>query len=117
MLVSLPVIIAILIVIGIPPVRMSKKIIEIHWWDYALPAIGLPIWIILTFLEIGQTASLSNMVMEVAAVLAISIIIPWARYLILHLNKTFISIIYHFMYLIPIVVTLFIRMYMSTLPE
>jgi hypothetical protein len=102
---------------GIPPVRMSKKFIEIHWWDYALPAIGLPVWIILTFLEIGQTARLSNMVMEVAAVLAISVIIPWARYLILNFNKNFIWIIYHFLYLIPIVVTIFIRVYMPTLPE
>jgi hypothetical protein len=62
MLASLPIIIAFLIAVGIPPVRLSRKFIKIHWWDYALPAIGLPVWIFLTFAEIGETASLSNMV-------------------------------------------------------
>jgi hypothetical protein len=49
MLVSLPIIIAILKAIGIPPARMSRRFIGIHWWDYALPANGLPFWIFLTF--------------------------------------------------------------------
>jgi hypothetical protein len=117
MLVSLPVIIAFLIFVGIPPIRLSKKYIEIHWWDYALPAIGLPVWIFLTFVEVGKTASLSNMVIEVFIVLAISVIIPWARYLILYLNKNVASVIYQIMYLIPFAVAILIRMYMPTLPE
>jgi len=79
MLTSLPIIIAFLIAIGIPPVRLSRKFIKIHWWDYALPAIGLPVWIFLTLAEVGKTASLSNMVIEIIIVLGISVIIPWAR--------------------------------------
>jgi hypothetical protein len=66
MLASLPIIIAFLIAVGIPPVRLSRKFIKIHWWDYALPAIGLPVWIFLTFAEVGETASLSNMVIEIS---------------------------------------------------
>ena len=117
MLASLPIIIAFLIAVGIPPVRLSRKFIKIHWWDYALPAIGLPVWIFLTFAEIGETASLSNMVIEVIIVLGISVVIPWARYMILHLNKNFALVIYQIMYLIPLVATLLVRLYMPTLPE
>ena len=64
MLVSLPFIILILIVLGIPPVKLSRSLVTVHWWDYALPATGLPVWILLTAADIGQTASLSNMVVE-----------------------------------------------------
>jgi len=117
MLASLPIIIAFLITVGIPPVRLSRKFIKIHWWDYALPAIGLPVWIFLTFAEIGKTASLSNMVIEVIIVLGISVVIPWARYAILYSKKKFAAIVYKFMYLIPFVATLLVRMYMPTLPE
>ena len=117
MLASLPIIIALLIAVGIPPVRLSRKFIKIHWWDYALPAIGLPVWIFLTFAEIGETASLSNMVIEVIIVLVISVVIPWARYMILYSNKNFAAVIYQIMYLIPFAVALLVRMYMPTLPE
>ena len=117
MLASLPIIIAFLIAVGIPPVRLSRKFIKIHWWDYALPAIGLPVWIFLTFAEIGETASLSNMVIEVIIVLGISVVIPWARYMILYSNKNFAVVIYQIMYLIPFVATLLVRLYMPTLPE
>ena len=117
MLVSLPIIIALLITVGIPPIRLSRKLIKVHWWDYILPAIGLPVWIFLTFAEIGETASLSNMVIEVIIVLGISVVIPWARYMILHLNKNFALVIYQIMYLIPLVAPLLIRLYIPTLPE
>ena len=117
MLASLPIIIAVLIAIGIPPIKLSRKFIKTHWWDYALPAIGLPVWIFLTIAEIGQIVSLSNMVIEVAIVLGISVIVPWARYIILYLNKNFAVVIYQIMYLIPFVATLLVRMYMPTLPE
>jgi hypothetical protein len=117
MFVSLPIIIAFLIVVGIPPIRLSKKFIEIHWWDYALPAVGLPVWIFLASAEVGNTASLSNMVTEVIIVIAISVIIPWTRYLILYFNKNVVSVIYQIMYLIPFATAILVRMYMPTLPE
>jgi hypothetical protein len=96
---------------------LSEKFIKIHWWDYALPAIGLPVWIFLTFEEIGKTASLSNMVIEFIIILAISIIIPWARYMILTSNKNFSLVIHKIMYLIPLVATLLVRKYMPILLE
>ena len=71
----------------------------------------------MAFAEVGRTASLSNMVIEVFIVLAISVIIPWARYLILYLNKNVVSVIYQIMYLIPFATAIFVRMYMPTLPE
>jgi len=117
MLASLPLVIVFLIAVGIPPIRLSRKLIKIHWWDYALPAIGLPVWIFLTIAEVGQTASLSNMVIEVIIVMGISVIIPWARYVILYTNKKFSLVIYQIMYLIPFVATLLVRMHMPTLPE
>lgn len=117
MLVSLPILIALLISVGIPPVRLSRKFIEIHWWDYALPAIGLPVWIFLAFVEVGSTASLSNLAIEVMIVLAISVIIPWVRYMILRSSKNFALITYQIMYLIPVIATFLIRFCMPTLPE
>ena len=117
MLASLPIIIAFLIAVSVPPLRLSRRFIKIHWWDYALPAIGLPVWIFLIFAEVGETASLSNLVIEVITVLGISVVIPWARFMILYSNKNFSVIIYHLMYLIPLVATLLIRMYMPTLSE
>jgi len=117
MLASLPIIIALLIAVGIPPVRLSRKFIKIHWWDYALPAIGLPVWLFLTVAKIGNTASLSNMVIEIIMVLGISVIVPWARYIILYSKKDFAAVIYQIMYLIPFAVALLVRMYMPTLPE
>lgn len=116
MLVSLPIIIAFLIVVGIPPIRLSKKFIEIHWWDYALPAVGLPVWIFLAAAEVGNTASLSNMVTEVIIVIAISVVIPRTRFMIFF-GKKLASTIYQIMYLIPFATALFLRMYMPTLPE
>ena len=117
MLVSLPIIIVFLIVVGIPPIRLSKKFIEIHWWDYALPAVGLPVWIFLAATEVGNTASLSNMVTEVIIVIAISVVIPWTRYMILFFGKKLASTIYQIMYLIPFATALLLRIYMPTLPE
>lgn len=117
MLVSLPIILAFLVAAGIPPLRLSRAFIEIRWWDYALPATGLPLWIFLSIAEAGKTASLSNMVIEVITVLAVSAAIPWARYLILYSNNKYASIIYRIMYLIPFVSALLLRMFMPTLPE
>jgi hypothetical protein len=57
------------------------------------------------------------MVIEVFIVIAISVIIPWARYLILYLNKNVASVFYQIMYLIPFAAALLLRMYMPTLPE
>ena len=117
MLVSLPIIVAILVALGIPPVRLSQKFQKVHWWDYALPAIGLPVWIVLSIAEVGETASLSNMVIEVMMVLAVSVVIPWARYAILFANNSTALVIYRWMYLIPPAAALLIRMCMPTLPE
>ena len=117
MLVSLPIIIALLIAVGNPPVRLSKKFKRVHWWDYALPAIGLPVWIFLSIAEVGDTPSLSNMIIEVMMVLAVSVIIPWARYAILYVNNNFALVTHRVMYIIPIAVAFLIRIYMPTLPE
>ena len=117
MLVSLPIVAALLIAVGIPPVRLSRKFKQVHWWDYALPAIGLPVWILLSIAEVGDTASLSNMIIEVMLVLAVSVIIPWARYVILYANNNLALITYRLMYIIPLAAALLIRIYMPTLPE
>ena len=60
MLVSLPFIILILIATGLPPTNMSRKYTRIRWWDYALPAVGLLVWLLLTMAEIGATAAGGN---------------------------------------------------------
>ena len=57
------------------------------------------------------------MVIEIVIVLAISVIIPWARYMILYTKKNFAAVIYQIMYLIPFAATLLVRMYMPMLPE
>ena len=117
MLASLPVIILILAATGLPPVTMSRKFINIHWWDYALPAIGLPIWILLTVAEIGETASLSNLVIEGFWILVASILTPWARYLVLKLKLRYAPLLFHCMYAVPAITAILLRLNMPTLPE
>ena len=117
MLVSLPIIILILITASLPPTNMSRKYIRIRWWDYALPAVGLPTWILLTIADIGDTASLSNMVIEGFWILVASILTPWARYIILRLKRRHSPLIYYCMYTIPLITAVFLRLFMPTIPE
>ena len=117
MLVSLPIIVVFLMAVGLPPTRMSRKFITIHWWDYALPAIGLPIWVILTIAEIGETASLSNLVVEGFWVLIASAVTPWARYFLLRVKHRCMPVIFHFMYIVPAITAVLLRLNMPTLPE
>ena len=117
MLASLPIIILILVASGLPPTKMSRKYIKIHWWDYALPAVGLPTWILLTVAEIGDTASLSNLVIEGFWILVASVLTPSARYFVLKLNYRYASLLYHCMYTVPVVTALLLRLNMPTLPE
>lgn len=117
MLVSLPVIIILLVAVGFAPTRMSRKFITIHWWDYALPAIGLPIWVLLTISEVGATASLSNLVVEGFWILIASAATPWGRYLVLHVKHRFIALIFHCLYIVPAVAAVLLRLNMPTLPE
>jgi hypothetical protein len=117
MLASLPIIILILLAIGLPPVKMSRKYINIHWWDYALPAVGLPIWILLTVVDIGETASLSNLVIEGFWILVASALTPWARYFLLKLKFRYTTLLFHCMYAVPGITAILLRLNMPTLPE
>ena len=117
MLASLPIIILILIAIGLPPTKMSRKYIKIRWWDYALPAVGLPTWILLTAAEIGDTASLSNLVIEGFWILVASVLIPWARYFVLKLRHRYASLLFRCMYTLPGITAVLLRLNMPTLPE
>ena len=117
MLVSLPIIALILIGAGIPPTKMSRKYIKIRWWDYTLPAIGLPIWILLTVAEIGETASLSNLVIEGFWVLVASILTPYIRYVVLRIQFRYRSLLFHCLYASPGLTAVLLRLYMPTLPE
>lgn len=117
MLASFPIIIAFLIVAGVPPLRLSRKLTKIHWWDYALPATGLPVWMFLVFAEVGETPSLSNLVLEVVIILIVSILVPWLRFFVLHKNENVSPVFYRIMYFVPFIVAIFIRVFMPTLPE
>lgn len=117
MLVSLPFILIVLVVLGVPPVKLSRSFITVRWWDYALPATGLPVWILLISADIGMTASLSNMVIEVFWVLVASIVAPWARYLTLKLKDKSLPGLYYLLYLMPGTAAILLRLNMPTLPE
>ena len=117
MLASLPIIALVLIVAGFPPTKMSRKYIKIHWWDYALPAVGLPIWILLTVADIGQTPSLSNLVIEGFWIIVASILTPWIRYVVLRLQFRYGPLIFHILYAVPGLTAVVLRMHVPTLPE
>ena len=117
MLASLPIIALILIATGFPPTKMSRKYINIGWWDYALPAVGLPIWILLTVADIGQTPSLSNLVIEAFWIIVASILVPWIRYAVLRFQPRYSPLIFHVLYAVPILTAVLLRMHMPTLPE
>ena len=117
MLVSLPIIALILIAVGFPPTKMSRKYVKIRWWDYALPVVGLPIWILLTVADIGQTPSLSNLVMEGFWITVASILMPWIRYVVLRFQPRYGPLVFHILYAVPGLTAVLLRMHMPTLPE
>ena len=117
MIALLPIILTFLLAVGVPPVLLSRKRIEVRWWDYALPFWATPLWVILEVLGVGATASLSNLVVEGFYVLLVSALSPWIRLGLLLGSSRWQQRAYRIIYLLPIVFTVILRVLMPTLPE
>jgi len=97
--------------------QAERPSIGVRWRDYALPATGMPVWILLTAADVGQAASLSNMVVEVFWVLVASTAAPWAGYMTLRLKAHRPPGLYSIPNPIPCAVAALLRLNMPTLPE
>jgi hypothetical protein len=97
-----------------PATKFIKKHKKLIIWDYIYPYTGVPLWVLLTMLNIGKTASLSNFVIENFWITIVSIITPWVI-LILYKNKK--QLVAQFLTVLPIIFTITLRLLIETLPE
>ena len=118
MTILFPIILVVIAVGAIIPIRLSKrKGVKIIRWDYIYPFLGVPIWIALTGLNIGNTASLSNLVVEIFWILIVSVTVPWVRYLLTFIRTKKFYSYSHILTVFPLIAAIVIRLLMPTLPE
>jgi hypothetical protein len=95
-----------------PTVALRKRQ-QTNWWDYVYPFTGVAAWFPL---GIGSIASLSNVVVEVFWIAALSALLPWARWLLSNPPKEVTKLPFFFTFL-PILTAVVVRLIMPTLPE
>lgn len=95
-----------------PTVALRKRQ-QTTWWDYVYPFTGVAAWF---SLGVGLTASLSNFVVEVFWIAALSALLPWVRWLLSNTPKgvTKLPLLLTFL---PILTAVVVRLLMPTLPE
>src|SRR4030067_3191413 len=113
-------IVALLVIAGasLPATRSIKKLKTLNQWDYIYPYTGIPLWFALTtIIKIGQTASLSNFVIENFWITVISIVTPWLIFLLYKAKNKSAEFIAKGLTLLPIVFTIVLRLLIKSLPE
>lgn len=94
--------------------------LRVHWyiWDYGVPVYGVMIWFLMESFRIGKDlASLSNFVVEVFWILAVSIISIWLRVIFPGKENKTSQISSIVTVSIPIITAIILRMTMPWLPE
>ena len=99
--------------VAIYPTVALRKHEHTTWWDYIYPFSGVAAWFPL---GIGSTASLSNFVVEVFWIGALSALLPWARWL-LSRNQKEIKKLPFFLTFLPVLAAVVMRLAMPILPE
>jgi hypothetical protein len=117
MLAALVVALIIIAFFSWPAITWTKKYKTLHIWDYVYPFVGIPLWIILLLLDMGQTASLSNFVVENFWITVVSIITPWLVMFLYRSKTKMTHRIAKILTWLPVVFTLALRILINTLPE
>jgi hypothetical protein len=113
-------IIAILTVITISTVvsvLYCKKKMNITWWDYTFPYLGVPFWFILRECGVGDEVSSSNFMVEMFVILMCSASAPWFRFILTFVKGRFIRVLSFLLTVSPLVVAVFVRLVMPVLPS
>ncbi|HOY08648.1 MAG TPA: hypothetical protein PLB05_01065 [Candidatus Omnitrophota bacterium] len=111
---------ALLIIAGstIPAIKLTKKYKTMSTWDCIYPYIGIPLWLVLSsMLKIGQTATLSNFVIENFWITVISMATPWITLFMHKTGNKSAVLIAHGLTLLPVIFTVVLRLLMQSLPE
>ena len=87
------------------------------WWDYLFPFLGVPVWLILHALNVGEGVSGANFVVEMFWIFLASLSVPWIRVLLRYKENQFTYITSIFLTFIPIILTIYLRLTMPILPE
>ena len=113
-------VIAILAVITLSTVvslMYSKKKMNITWWDYLFPYLGVPFWFILRECGVGGEASSSNFMVEMFAILLCSVSTPWLRFALTFIRGRVVGLISIFLTVAPLAVAAFVRLVTPVLPS
>ena len=103
---------------SLPAIKSIKRYKTLNQWDYIYPYTGMSLWFALTtIIKIGQTASLSNFVIENFWITVISIITPWLIFLLYKTKNKSAEFIAKGLTLLPIVFTIALRLLIKSLPE
>jgi len=97
------------------PVLAFRKQKDMTLWDYIYPFTGVVTWFAIS--GIGSTVSLSNFVVEVFWVAAISVAMPWVRWISSRFEWRQFKAWSLLLTFLPIVAAVIIRLTMPTLPE
>ena len=100
----------------IPP-AISKNRYRVTWWDYVYPFIGMPLWFLLWWLDVGDGVSTTNFAFEVFCILILSVAVPWSRYYLAYAASKAAAVISFSLTFLPIIVTFFFRFCIPKLPS
>ncbi len=100
----------------IPPI-IGKKRYWITWWDYVFPFLGMPLWLILLAVGVGDDISTTNFVFEMFFIMILSVMVPWFRYYLAYSKARFIPALSFLITFLPILVTIALRFFVPLLPE
>jgi hypothetical protein len=99
------------------PLRLLSRRRPLTWWDRLSPFLGVPAWYLLIAADIGATATLSNLVVEMFWVLGASIASPWLRWGLTcrrGADQTRLDLL---LSLAPVLCAVGVRLMMPSLPE
>lgn len=116
MIALFPIVCLIIAFFTLPATFLLRKQKRVTWWDFTYPYTGIIGWIILSVFQIGSTMSLSNLAIEVFWIAVASIPAPWILLLMFRFFEKRPILPFVFT-LVPIIVAIFIRLTMPTLPE
>ena len=97
--------------------RLLKNRKGLIWWDYSFPYAGIIIWFLLLIGGAGETASLSNFVIEIFWIALVSIVVQWMLVGLSFMSKPVSSIPGRILTSLPIITAIIIRFTIETLPE
>lgn len=101
----------------VTPLILSRGRLMFTWWDYVFPFIGIPLWFILRAFHMGKEVSESNFIIEIFIVLIASIATPWLRFFLTFIKARVFSYISVLLTMVPVLVTVLLRLVMPFLPE